>query len=113
MFKSWIEAIRKGNEYRRAKYSPTETMADSYARAQEHVAWERENIHTKTRFYWPWTEESSQWCKDQDNFKNNFAFWDVWTGSRYERQENPDTRTVKDRYSVCRSNPVTGEWEKL
>jgi hypothetical protein len=113
MFKNCIQTIQLGNEYRKNKYGPEETFAESYARARRHVAWERENLKPKTKFYWPWTEASAQWCKDQDSFKSHFAFWDEWTGGRYERVENPDQSKVKDRFSVCRSNPVTGEWEAL
>ncbi len=91
----------------------TETFAESYARARRHVAWERENIKPKTKFYWPWTEASAQRCRDQDSFKSHFAFWDEWTGGRYERVENPDQSKVQDQFSVCRKNAVTGEWEAL
>ena len=113
MFKSWIEAIRRGNEYRLAKYGPAETFAESYRRARSHVAWERDNIKPKTQFYWPWTEESADHCRHIDIFKSKYAYWDEWTGGRYERVENPDQSNVSDRYSVCRSNPVTGEWHEL
>lgn len=113
MFKDWIEVVQRGNEYRLDTYGPDETFAESYARARQHVAWERENLHPKTKFYWPWTEASKQACKDRDSFKATFAFWDEWTGGRYERVENPDQSKVRDRFSVCRSNAVTGEWEAL
>lgn len=108
MFKTWIDAIRKGNEYRLNKYGPTETIAESYARARQHVAWERENIKPKIN---P-NKGSREWCKQQDEFKSRFAFWDEWTSARYDRVENPDQSKVKDRFSVCRSNAVTGEWEE-
>lgn len=113
MFKSWIQAVKLGSAYRLKKYGSEETISESYASARKHVVWEQENIHTKTKFYWPWTNESAEYCKQQDDFKSHFAFWDEWTGSRYERIENPDFTKVKDRFSVCRSNAVTGEWEKL
>lgn len=50
---------------------------------------------------------------DIDAFKSRFAYWDEWTGARFERVENPNFANVRNRYSVCRSNPVTGEWEEL
>jgi hypothetical protein len=113
MFKTWIDAVRKGNEYRRAKYGPPETMAESYARARRQVAWEREHIKPKTKFYWPWDARCAEIDKHTEVFKSQFAFWDEWTGGRYQRVQNPDLSNVKDLYSVCRSNPITGEWEKL
>lgn len=91
----------------------SETFAESYARARRHVAWERENIKPKTKFYWPWTEEANEYLRSQETFKKQFAFWDEWTGGRYERVENPEAHLVKDRFSVCRKNAVTGEWETL
>lgn len=109
MFKHWIEAVRRGNEYRLAKYGPGETFAESYARARQHVAWERENLRPKISPI----KNSEEWCKHQEFFKSHFAYWDEWTGGRYERVENPDSSKVRDRFSVCRSNPVTGEWEEL
>lgn len=113
MFKTWIEAVQRGNEYRLDMYGPGKTFAESYARARQHVAWERENLRPKTKFYWPGTEAEKQYQQDQQRFKSQFAFWDEWTGGRYERVENPDQSAVKDRFSVCRINPVTGEWEQL
>lgn len=113
MFRNMIEQYKKGVEYRKAKYGTPETFYESYLRARKHVEWERENIKPKTRFYWPWTKESDDYCKEIDSFKSHFAYWDEWTGSRYERVENPDQSRVTDMYSVCRSCPVTGTWYSL
>lgn len=113
MLKSWIEAIRRGNEYRLAKYGPADTFAESYRRARSHVEWERANIKTKTEHSYPWDRDYVDKCKDIDLFKNKFAYWDEWTGSRYERVTNPNPIRVVDNYSVCRSNPVTGQWYEL
>lgn len=57
--------------------------------------------------------KDSEWCRRVEEFKARFAYWDEWTGARFERVENPDWDRVKDRFSVCRSNPVTGEWEEV
>lgn len=109
MFKHWIEAIHKGNKHRLDKYGSTETISESYASARQHVAWERENIMTKINPL----KGSNEWCRQQDEYKARFAFWDEWTGGRYDRVENPDQSKVRDRFAVCRMNAVTGEWEEL
>lgn len=55
--------------------------------------------------------------KQIDNFKAQYHYWDVWTGARFEREENPIYRTKAGKSitpnSVCIVNPVTGYWLPL
>lgn len=72
-------------------------------------------------------------CEKIDSFKNDFAEWDEWTGSRYVRRANPNTQPMKwvngfwpweshhvknqdynpKAKGICRSCAVTGEWFAL
>lgn len=46
-----------------------------------------------------------------DKYKEQFGYWDEWTGGRYARVENPRPTEATDYSLICRSNPVTGFWE--
>lgn len=111
MFKNMIEAVRKGNAYRLEKYGKPDTISESFHKARAHVKWEEENIKPKTKFYWPWDVDFDLSIKKENEIKATYAYWDKWTGSRYERVSNPDQRLVTDRFSVYRKNIVTGELE--
>ena len=108
-FKALYAPIARGNEYREAQYGPRETLEQNTARSREMYRKYRE---TQVPRYRSWFENSKQ-MQDVDTFKEQFQFWDEWSGSRFVRRENPrQTRQIQTG-TVCRSNPVTGFWEAL
>lgn len=107
MFKQAIKAVRKGNEYRLAKYGPSDTMEDSYLKARAYVAARRkEQVGIKIL----WSDEE---CRLSHEFKKQFGYWDCWTGARFDRVENPEPTKTTDLHAVCRSDPLTGKWYAL
>lgn len=104
MLSKLLEPINRGNAYRLEKYGPAPTFKESYKAAKLY----RQNnkqlaLHIKT------VED----CLAEEKFKSYFGYWDCWTGSRYERVENPDPKEYTDLKAICRYIPVKGEWEAL
>lgn len=107
-----FSAIRKGDEYRLKKYGNTNGWVPLNYEKWKQL---KEDRTAKTCIKTP---------QQKDVYKASFEFWDEWTGGRYKRIRNPfiKMRNVefKDKYginkpevvlgSICRSNPVTGEW---
>ena len=109
LFLSYVDAIRKGTEYRLAKYGSTETIAQSYEKAKQY----NQRPKQKTLPFFASAEE----LKQIDIFKAKYHYWDEWTGSRYARRENPDFYKLRGKAiplnSVCRMNAATGYYEPL
>lgn len=124
-----VDAVRKGNEYRREKYGEPETVAESYQRAQAYRKWYDKNLRPKTLPFFV----TNQQCREIDSLKMQYQYWDGWTGGRFAREENP---YINEEYfnknhrshptianveykdfikhvkmgCVLRSDPVTGYW---
>lgn len=123
IFQEANEAVRKGNKYRLEKYGPTDTIKESWEKAQSYNKWYKENLVPKSLSMFASKEE----LEAQDGFKIKFEYWDEWTGSRFVRRKNPYIGMSKEELirngisnlpkiengSVCRSNPVTGYWETI
>lgn len=108
------------------------SIADDYRKAQEYNQWYRENLQSQCQPFF----RSQESLQAEDALKMHYQYWDEWTGSRYERVENPYldkdyfvkhhkmlptlakhlhkefVKTVQ-MGKVLRSNPVTGFWEPL
>lgn len=122
-FKEANEAVRKGNEYRLAKYGPALTFKESCEKSREQHKHYKENHIPKCLSMFA----SNSVLEKQEKYKMGFEFWEEWTGGRFERRKNPYTlmpdaelrrKGIKtplkiESGTVCRSNPVTGFWEKL
>lgn len=50
---------------------------------------------------------------NEERFKSLFMFWDLWTGARFERIENPKPSKHTVPFSVCRFNANSRRWEAL
>lgn len=87
MFKSWYEDWKKTREW----------VAQQKEKKPEHAP------------MFP----SAEYSKKVDKFKQQFGYWDEWTGSRFERRQNPCPDASTDLKAVCRSNPATGFWEPI
>jgi hypothetical protein len=105
LIKRLFNLIAEGDAYRLKKYGPTETMESSYIKAQKYKNWYAANLVPKCV-----PMLSSKDLNAIKIFKSRFHYWDEWTGSRYERVENPEygRKSCIKFYSVCRSCPVTG-----
>lgn len=122
----FFDSIKAGNQYRAEKYGAPETLAESYQKAQEYNReynreYRKQNSFTKMSI------------SEKDEFKSKFEFWDEWSGSRWVRRRNPVedmldkmnamertghmvSHGIKERATkgaICRSNPVTGNWEAI
>ena len=130
--KEAIDAVRKGNQYRREKYGEPETVVESYQRAQEYRKWYNENLRPKDSSFFM----TKQQCREIDRLKMQYQYWDGWTGGRFAREENP---YINEAYfnknhskhpnlanveyknfikhvkmgCILRSDPVTGDWHPL
>ena len=126
-------AVKKGNEYRAAKYPPN--PISSRGQAQAYNKWYRENLKPKALSMFATREE----LQEIDKFKAKFHYWDEWSGGRFIRAENPDYLRSKTNItpgsvwrfiltenpyylrsktditpgSVCRSIPSTGYYEAV
>lgn len=112
MFKWFADSIRKGNDYRLEKYGPPDTIVESFVKARAYRKNQKSNIPKTLSMFANASELDAI-----DKFKSKYHFWDGWTGSRYERIENPNYNTPEGNNivpnSICKSNPVTGYWEAL
>lgn len=74
------EAVCAGNIYRKAKYGNSDTFKESYDKARN----VKPNKPDSLPFY-----RTEEVIEMQSAVKMRYQFWDEWTGSRYERVENP------------------------
>ncbi len=128
--KEAVDAVRKGNEYRRKTYGEPESFSESFQKAQAYRKWYNENLRPKTRSFYL----NNQDCWEIESEKLQYQYWDCWTGGRFAREENPYidkkyyeknhrkhpnlTNTKYEEFikhvrmgQILRSNPVTGYWE--
>ena len=101
--------VQKGDAYR-----------EDQARQRKPFVWDRPSIPRPT-----------QTIEERDSIMKHARWWERWSGSRFEREENPifamdhrefmrstwskpgENRKPDIKDIVIRSNPVTGDWEKL
>lgn len=95
------EPIKQGNAYRIEKYGSEPTQAKELRQKQKSLTKKQPLFKTNAV------------CAKEDLFKSKFGYWDCWTGGRYDRVTNPNPTDDTDMNAICRSNPVTGEWEAL
>jgi hypothetical protein len=122
-FKFMISSVKKGNEYRLEKYGKPLTFFEDIKKCRQSRKEYYEDQVPKSKPFF----EKLENCIKAEQYKAKFNYWDEWTGSRYERRENPymymryielerlgiyHINEIKPD-SVCRSNPVTGYWEEL
>jgi hypothetical protein len=118
--KRCYEPIRKGNAYRMEKYGPQDTFAESYEKARK--------IAKEYRNSLPRATQSSE---ERNVILRHAATWELWSGSRFIREENPiqqmaeqeyrescwskdgDYRIPKNEGYTARSCPVTGDYKKV
>ena len=100
-----VDAVKAGNEYRAEKFGHESPDSERLVALRKSQKNERQYQPNKLKN-----------IDDINAFKNEFAYWDEWTGSRYVRRLNPNPKRIKrglevPRKGTCRSNAVTGEWE--
>lgn len=108
-FKRLYHPIALGNAARLGKFGKSETLEQNTARSREIYRKYRETQVPRCR---SWFETAKQ-LEKVDTFKEQFQFWDEWSGSQFVRRENPRPRSRTVTGAVCRSNAVTGYWEAL
>lgn len=103
-FKDVVSSVRAGNVVRAERWKNRDTSTPD---------WLEHPIKPVTRSFWPYTitgTVSKEYVEDLENesfMKTNSQYWDEWTGSRFERVENPKCRNGR----VIRKNPVTGFYD--
>jgi len=96
--KRLYEPIRKGDEYRVAKYGNMYGTPGKFTDTSQ-----------PSNFF-----RSKKDIKKTKEFKQRYEFWDEWSGSMFVRRKNTnykDDQTSRPRGSVCRTNPANGKWE--
>lgn len=106
IFKRLYAPIAAGNVARAEKYGKHETLEESTAQRYRKYC-ETQIPKCRSMF------ETAKQLEAVDSFKEQFQFWDEWSGSQFVRRENPRQTRKTVTGSVCRSNPVTGFWEAL
>ena len=114
------ESIRKGNEYRLEKYGRPDTLEESYQKARKIAKDQRDSIPRPT-----------QTTDQRNDILRHAAAWELWSGSRFIREDNPIHQMSKDDYRksswsnngtaefptnqgyTARSCPVTGDYKKV
>jgi hypothetical protein len=118
-----FDSIKEGNQYRLEKYGKPLSIIEDMKKCQQQQKDYYKNQVPHSR---PFFEKNCE-SKKIEQYKAKFDYWDEWTGSRYERRDNPYKKMTKSElekleiyhikeikpYSVCRSNPVTGNWEEI
>jgi hypothetical protein len=116
----WREASRKAKAYRLEKYGKPETFAENYAKSRKMAKELSDRI-----------PRPMQSTEDRNNILRHATAWELWTGSRFERQDNPIHQMTKDEFKrscwskngtvsfpknegyTARSCPVTGDYKKV
>ena len=110
--KNAFKSVKDGNEYRLAKYGPSDTFAESFEKARIYRKNQKANAPKVLSMF-----ASNAELTEIGNFKAKFHYWDSWTGGRFHREENPAYGTRWganiNHGSICRSDPVTGYWKAL
>jgi len=110
--KKFNKSVKDGNEYRLAKYGPSDTFAESFEKARIYIETRKANAPKVLSMF-----ASNAELREIENFKSKFHYWDGWTGGRFHREENPAYNTPAGKNivngSICRSDPVTGYWKAL
>lgn len=98
------EAVRKGNAYRNSidMERPKMSHKDKIERLKS----------LKPKNVLPFIVDKDTMEKIE-KFKSKFEYWEGWSGSRFVREKNPNPTKETVKGSVCRSNPVTGQWEAV
>lgn len=119
-----LNAIKAGDKYRTEKYG----NALGWIPLNMEL-WEKEHASQNPK-------GKKMTPQEKNEFKASFEFWDEWTGSRYERVRNKFEKLTDAQWTliqtgtndinepilkkpnivagtICRCNPVTGEWKAI
>lgn len=96
-FKDVVASVRAGNAVRAERWKNRDMSTPD---------WLIHPIKAETRPFWP-SARLNEALENEAFMKNNSQYCDEWTGSRFERVENPKCRNGR----VIRKNPVTGFYD--